>query len=378
MFQEFEGYLFDDTVETGRIKIKIISEQGGLLIKGENVHRKILWNDLGLSYGGSNNKQIFIKSKSDPKLNLFTNQIAITKEIQSKSGMVKDIILQPIKKDRTKRFISSFGFLSFLFLTITIGLCLLFYFNYGKIKKTAAKAIPVEVENALGENIFKAAVDQTKIIKVPEVNKALDTIFARFKPALEKEPYQFHFYIIKNEELNAFALPGGYVVIHTGLILESDSAEELAGVLAHEICHVTERHAVERILSSLGIIVVCQVFLGDISGLASIIIQGAQFISMMQFSQSQESEADRSGFELMRQAKISPNGFTDFFKRAKAKKDALPEELKSTLSLFSTHPPDDKRIQNINELFQKYPYQPEKIDVNWDEIKAALKSYLNK
>ena len=378
MFPEFEGYLFDESVETGRIKIKIFIEQSGLLIKGENIHHKIQWNYLDLSIGGSNNSQVFIKSKMDSKLNLFTNQMGLMKEVKKYSGMAGDNLLKPIKKGRVKRFLFSFAFISTVFLTLTIATCLLFYFNYGKIKKSAAKAVPVEIENKLGENIFKGSVDQSKIIQVPEVTKALDTIFARFKPALAKEPYEFHFYLIRNEELNAFALPGGYVVIHTSLILESESAEEIAGVLAHEISHVTERHAVERIISSLGIMAVCQIFLGDVSGLASIIIQGAQFVSMMQFSQSQESEADSSGFHLLKKAKISHKGFIDFFNRAKTKKDAIPEEIKATLSIFSTHPPDDQRIKRITDLSLKEPYQPEKIDIDWVAVKTALKVYLNK
>jgi predicted Zn-dependent protease len=261
---------------------------------------------------------------------------------------------------------------------LLVATCLLFYFNYGKIKKAATKAIPADIEKSLGESIFKSSVDQSKIIQVPEVTKALETIFAKFKPALEKEPFQFHFYVIRNDELNAFALPGGYVVIHTGLIMDSQSPEEIAGVIAHEICHVTERHHIERVVSSLGVIVVCQIFVGDVSGLASIIIQGAQFLSMMQFNQSQESEADSSGFQLLKKAKISHTGFIEFFKRAKAKKDALPEEIKASLSIFSTHPPDDTRINRITELSIKEPYQPEKLEIDWTEVKSALKTYLNK
>lgn len=377
MFKEFEGYLFDESVETGRVKIIITTEQSGLAIKGDNIQRKISWNDLEISLGGSNNKQVFIKSRSDAKLNLFTNQLNLINEIKTKSGFASDTILKPIKKGATKRFFLSTRFILFVITIMIVVPSLLLYLNYGKIKKSAAKAIPVELETNLGESVFKNSVDQTKIIQVPEVKQAIDTIFERFKPALINEPFQFHFYLIKDESLNAFALPGGYVVIHTGLILESESIEELAGVIAHEISHVTERHALERIVSSLGIITVCQIFLGDVSGIASVIIQGAQFASMMQFSQSQETEADVTGFNLMRQAKISPHGFIDFFNRAKAKK-AMPEEMHVTLNLFSSHPPDDKRIQKITELSQKYPYQPEKIEVKWDEVKTALKSYLNK
>jgi Zn-dependent protease with chaperone function len=378
MFQEFEGYLFDETVETGRIKISIMAEQSGLSIKGEGIQHKVYWNNLVLEYGGSNNRQVFIKSKLDLKLNLFTNDTALIKEIKNKAGMYGETVLKPLTKDNTKRFFLSFGFLSSVFFAIIIGSILLFYFKYGKLKKIAAKAVPVEIENKLGESIFKASVDQTKIIQVPEVTKALNDIYTKFKPHLKDQPYQFQFYLIRNEELNAFALPGGYVVVHTGLILEAESAEELAGVLAHEISHVTERHAVERIISSLGIVVACQVLLGDVSGLATIIVQGAQFVSMMKFSQSQESEADQMGFELMKKAKISHLGFIDFFKRAKAKKDIIPDQVKDTLSIFSTHPPDESRIKSIDELSKKNSYEPEKLDINWVELKTALKAYLNK
>ena len=132
MFKEFEGYLFDETTETGRVKIKIIIEQSGLLIKGENLQHKIQWNYLDLSIGGSNDKQIFIKSKMDSKLSLFTNQMELVKDIKNKAGMIGDSIIQPIQKGRGKRFLFSFGFISSLFLIIIIGTSLLFYLNYNK------------------------------------------------------------------------------------------------------------------------------------------------------------------------------------------------------------------------------------------------------
>lgn len=378
MSVEHEGYLFDETVETGRKKVKIIVDINGILFKDSELSKRINWNSLDINYGGSNNQQIFIKSKLDVTLVGFTSHFEILNSIKAQSGGASNVVLASVNKGKSKRFFSSGKFLIALLLLLIVGSSLALYFYIGVIKKAVAKSVPVNIEKSLGESVFKSSVDHSKIIEVPEVKNALTVIFDRFKVGLKDQPYEFNFYVIKNEELNAFALPGGYVVIHTGLILAAESPEELAGVIAHEICHVTERHAIERIVSSLGIVTVCQVFLGDVSGIAALLIQGAQLISMMQFNQSQETEADVKGYELMKHAKISHLGFIEFFKRAQKKQEEIPEEIKATMSLISTHPPDDKRINKIMSLAVSDPYQSEKLDIQWDALKEALKSHLNK
>lgn len=378
MSSEHEGYLFDETAETGRRKVKIVVDINGILFKDAELSKRINWNSLDVNYGGSNNQQIFLKSRLETTLVGFTSQIEILNSIKNQSGGASNVILSAVNKNKSKRFFSSGKFLLALLFLFIVGSSLALYFQIGKIKKAVAKTVPVNIEKSIGENVFKSSVDHSKLIDVPEVKNALTVIFDRFKVGLKDQPYEFNFYVIKNDELNAFALPGGYVVIHTGLILEAESPEELAGVIAHEICHVTERHAIERIISSLGIITVCQVFLGDVSGVAAIIVQGAQLISMMQFNQSQETEADVKGYELMKKAKISHLGFIDFFKRAQKKRAEMPEEIKATMSLISTHPPDENRIKKIMSLAVSDPYQPEKLDIPWEALKEALKNNLSK
>lgn len=378
MSSEHEGYLFDETVETGRRKVKIIVDINGIIFKDAEISKRINFNSLYISYGGSNNQQIFLKSKIESTLVGFTNQNEVIQSIKNMSGGASNVILSSIHKNKTKRFVSSGKFLLAILFLLIVGSGLLFYFQFGKIKKSIAKSVPVNVEKSLGENVFKSSVDHSLLIDVPEVKDALHIIFERFKVGLVDQPYQFNFYVIKNEELNAFALPGGYVVIHTGLILAAETPEELAGVIAHEICHVTERHAIERIISSLGIIAVCQVLLGDVSGVAAILVQGAQLISMMQFNQSQETEADVKGYELMKMAKISHLGFIEFFKRAQKKRAEMPEEVKAAMALISTHPPDEKRINTIKKLAESDPYQAEELNIQWDALKEALRKNINK
>lgn len=147
--------------------------------------------------------------------------------------------------------------------------------------------------------------------------------------------------IVDDTLINAFAAPGGYTYISTGLILQSATCAEIAGVMGHELAHVTERHGVKSIEEAYGIQVVSEFFLGE--NLASDAAQQIyQFFANTKFSQAHESEADLVGLQISHDAGYNPYGLVDFFSKllALSEGDEPPKFL-------SSHPATADRITSV-------------------------------
>src|SRR6185295_147454 len=164
-------------------------------------------------------------------------------------------------------------------------------------------------------------------------------IRSRLLPALTNSGYTFQFHIMQDTNVNAFAIPGGHVVILTGLLERADSAEEVAGVLAHEIAHVTKRHSMRSMMQSAGLVVLIQSIFGDTSGVVAILTQGSQFLIEQRFSRDFEREADDVGWNYLVRANIDPQGMIEFFEKLKKIVAASGMgQMESSLALLNTHP----------------------------------------
>ncbi|MHA1154337.1 MAG: M48 family metallopeptidase [Alphaproteobacteria bacterium] len=214
---------------------------------------------------------------------------------------------------------------------------------------TAAR-IPVSWEEALGQRAFEeltevfAAVrdDAPKFCETEAGRAALDRLVARLAvPAAAQvaAPYRFQITVLDIEMANAFALPGGRVVLFRGLIEKAGDASEVAGVLAHEMGHVTHRHGTQAILRGLGLEVLFGLMLGDLGeGLFGDI--GTTLMSLS-YSREAEAEADRVALALLDQTGIGTQGLAAFFDRL-AETDGDPP---SALQLLSTHPSHEARAR---------------------------------
>ncbi|HET9529771.1 MAG TPA: M48 family metallopeptidase [Blastocatellia bacterium] len=165
--------------------------------------------------------------------------------------------------------------------------------------------------------------------------------------------------VIDSPEVNAFALPGGFLYINTGLIMAADSEAELAGVMAHEIAHVTARHGVEQ--ASKGTLFqylsIPLLFVGGVPGL---ILQNAVNVfvplSFLKFSRGAEEEADRLGLQYMWAAGYDPTQMLSFFEKLKSKEKKNPGTIEK---IFSTHPTTGKRVDKARTLLARFPERDE-------------------
>ena len=195
---------------------------------------------------------------------------------------------------------------------------------------------------------------------------AVKEITHRLTDSIPDNPYKFEVSLVKSDVVNAFALPGGYVVVFTGLMMKAESGEEVAGVLSHELNHVLRRHGLERIVKQIGLVAVLTILLGDPQGLAGLMKQLGVELLTLKFGRAQETEADLLGVRLLYRAKIDPSGMIRFFER-------LSEQEKGRVEILSTHPMSEDRAERLKAEVASLPKtQPEPFIFDWTTVHRSL------
>jgi len=211
----------------------------------------------------------------------------------------------------------------------------------------------IEKEIALGKQMAQEVERQAKIVDDPIVAEYVNRIGQNLvRNSDAKVPFTIK--VIDAEEINAFALPGGFFFVNTGILLNADNEAEMAGVMAHEIAHVAARHGTRQAtrgdLVNYGSIPL--IFLGGWTGYA--IRQGMGLaipMGFLTFSRAFESEADKFGLEYMYKAGYDPTCFVDFFEKVQSQEKRKPGTMSK---VFSSHPPTDDRIKAAQENIQRY------------------------
>ena len=224
----------------------------------------------------------------------------------------------------------------------------------------------MEWEQKLGESAYHDFLARQDVVKEGPAVSAVKEITHRLTDPIPENPYTFEITVVKSDVVNAFALPGGYIVVFTGLMKKAESPEEVAGVLAHELNHVLQRHGLERIVKQLGFVAVVSIVLGNQQGLGGLMKQLGVDLMTLKFGRAQETEADVTGLRLLHRAKIDPAGMITFFQR-------LSEKDEGRVEWLSTHPMSSARADRLKTQLAEMPKQtPEPFTFEWGKIRASL------
>lgn len=225
----------------------------------------------------------------------------------------------------------------------------------------------VEQEKKLGELMKETLWDNFERLEDPTVDSAMHVITQCLLTELDSSKYQYNFVVLAKDEINAFTIPGGNIYIFSGLLLESESPEEVAAVLAHEIGHAEKRHVVQKLVKefSLGALVAI-LSGGDPSLLMDILRQ----VIGTSFDRDQESEADDFALELLEKAKIEPKSLAVFFDRLNEKNLSYDKNLE----LIMTHPHNDKRLAKSRGYLTNKDFRAVAIEVDWARVKQAVRA----
>lgn len=239
----------------------------------------------------------------------------------------------------------------------TVALAVLFMPRFAE---PIASIIPVSWEEAMGNRIVTEAAEEFKpkgaassqYCVNPAGRAALDRLTARLAGTV-KTPYTFKIHVIKSKGVNAFAAPGGRMVMLEGLLKKSRNSNEVAGVLAHEMGHVVARHGTEGIIKALGIAALIAAITGDATSLGATSAELGATLITLSYSRDAEIEADDIGVTILNRANITADGLAAFFTRlalaqaraAKKKKASGPSF--SLGEILSTHPASAKRAAAV-------------------------------
>ncbi len=238
----------------------------------------------------------------------------------------------------------------------------------------------IEKEIALGKSLAQDVERQAKVIDDPVVSEYVNRVGQNLVRNSDAQ-VPFTIKVLDDDSVNAFALPGGFFYVNSGLILKADNEAELAGVMAHEIAHVAARHGTKQDTRGqvASYATIPLIFLGGWTGYG--IRQAASLaipLGMLQFSQGFEKQADNLGLQYMYKTGYDPVEFVNFFEKIQA----MEKKKKGTISqLFSSHPMTDDRIKDAQEHIEhNLEPRPEYVVTTseFDKVKARLGMLVNR
>jgi predicted Zn-dependent protease len=193
-----------------------------------------------------------------------------------------------------------------------------------------------------------ALAPESRRVDDPALDAVIDRIVTRLDAHAPEHPYTFRVTIVRSDEVNALAAPGGELVFYTGLIAKTRSPEELAGVMAHEMQHVLQRHSTKAILRRMSTGALLAFFVGDAGALTGV-VDAARELGDLAYGRSDELEADREGLELLRSAGIDPRAMVTMFETLAANEPNTPRAFR----YLSTHPGTAERIRRMSEKLDR-------------------------
>ena len=226
-----------------------------------------------------------------------------------------------------------------------------------------AARMPVSREERLGRRVFERLAPEEKRCSEPARMQRIDKILAALLSPLPQHAYKFRLFVVDDPTLNAFAAPGGTIVVFRGLLEATQTAEELAGLLAHEIGHTLERHSTQQLLQHAPTGVLVSALFGDASGATGFGLDGPRTLGLLRYGRSQEEEADVTGVALLISAKIDPAGTISFFEAMKKNSGSL--------TYLSTHSATENRSERLKSLAALSGERPARLlpTYNWKDIR---------
>jgi beta-barrel assembly-enhancing protease len=250
------------------------------------------------------------------------------------------------------------------------------------IGSPAQAMLSLEEEYQIGRMIVRGLRDQDQILEDPEVSEYIRSIGTRLSSQANEGNQRFNFFVVKDNGINAFALPGGFIGVNSGLLLDTKNESELAGVIAHEVAHVTQRHIARSIaaqsksslVSTAAMLAAILVGVAGGGGDAAMAgIAAAQSLAIQQqisFTRANETEADRVGLGILARANYDPLGMPAFFetmsRHAGSSEINIPEMLR-------THPVTSTRIAETKERAVQLNVKPDPESVSYALTRERLR-----
>lgn len=252
-----------------------------------------------------------------------------------------------------------------LFILLGIGLAIWIIIAQFNILPENPQLIDIKTEERLGNKYLEIILEdsQFKPIKNNTADSLLEAIGLFLIQHVDDPKFEYQFIIVENEQVNAFSLPGGNIIVNTGLIKYCDTTTELMAVLAHEIGHSEKRHVINRLIQELGLEII-------LSGDDFVIGEASKMMLSTGYSRKQEEHADKYACELLLNSKIEPRTLASLFR--KLKDDSNPNL--EFFEMISSHPNLSSRIKYILSYEIPVDFEEVEIDIKIEDLKMLINS----
>ena len=248
----------------------------------------------------------------------------------------------------------------------------------------AGNELSLATEKKVGRQIMnEIRAREPSYLDDSDVEAYLNQLGNRLAAASSDPGIGFVFFTINDPSINAFAMPGGFIGVHTGLILSAQTESELAGVLAHEISHVTQRHIARQVFQSkqmgmaamlaMGLALLAARSNSQVAGAAMVSTQAGAMSAQLAFSRDYEREADRVGFEVMRKSGFDVRGMSGFFTRLQ---QSVRLYENNATAYLRTHPLTGERLSDMQNREQQVPYHQVPDGPDFQLVRAKIRAML--
>lgn len=254
--------------------------------------------------------------------------------------------------------------------------------NLPELGDAASEELSLATEKRIGQQIMHdIRAHEPSYLDDPEIEGYLNQLGGRLAAASSDPGIGFYFFAIDDPTINAFAMPGGYIGVHTGLILSAQSESELAGVISHEIAHVTQRHIARGLqrekqasmasLLLMGLALLAARSNTQVASAAAASASASSIQTQLSFSRDYEREADRAGFETLQKAGFDVRGMSSFFQRLQRATQVYENNAPVYLR---THPLSSERITDMQNREQRVRYRQVPDSADFHFVRAKLRA----
>jgi Zn-dependent protease with chaperone function len=316
-----------------------------------------------LTLAGFNQDQIVLKQD---RLTYYVTRAEIEQSLRSTHIQR---ITQSLGKEsiRVKRDVHmSYVWLG-VFLTVALLLLSLAWWVTERAVHGAVAMTPASWDVELGKAAWKAQSVGASEITDPAVTEPVGKLVRTLTTPYQNQGFDFQLHVVEDEQINAFAMPGGQMIVNTGLLKHADGPDEVAGVLAHEVQHVIQRHSIRNIYAQLRWQMALAVLVGDGSSLHGTLMSSGVALAGLSYDRGMESEADREGVLLLQKVNLPDHGMVSFFKKLEKQQGTGEKYLK----YISTHPSSADRVSALQKFMKPAPTQTS-VPNDWKALQAAL------
>jgi beta-barrel assembly-enhancing protease len=241
---------------------------------------------------------------------------------------------------------SNIGMVGVLFLAFVATIVLGYFYVLPLVADHLADNFPVEYEISMGTKMYDQILTDSKIdtIKTEAINHFFHLLHTDNR-------YPVKITVIKDSIVNAYALPGGGIIVYDAILHKMKNSAELAALLSHEYSHITLKHTTRNVFRSIAGYLFISVIFSDANGLANLVIDNANKLRNLSYSRELEHEADENGLHILQSNHIAPTGMVQLFETLKKQNDIQIDEI------ISTHPDLDNRIDFVKQYTAEHPYK---------------------